>query len=241
MENKKSITVCVPLYNEEDVVEQLSNKLKKLDKNLDGIVNSKFLLVDDGSVDNTYQELNEHFSNINNFQILQHKNNLNLDGFLKTVISNSSSDYITFLDSDSTFDPELIIPMLEISMSGVDVVNASHLHPKGGTVGVTFFRKGISIVANSIYRKLLSVDVYTFTSILKIYKLEKIKTIEIESKGFVAVTELLVKSLLNNYSYVDFPCILTTREEGSSKIKFSKTIIAHLKFMIYLIKKKILI
>ena len=45
MENKKSITVCVPLYNEEDVVEQLSNKLKKLDKNLDGIVNSKFLLV----------------------------------------------------------------------------------------------------------------------------------------------------------------------------------------------------
>ena len=78
MENKKSMTVCVPLYNEEDVVEQLSNQLKKLDKNLDGIVNSKFLLVDDGSVDNTYQELNEHFSNINNFQILQHKNNLNL-------------------------------------------------------------------------------------------------------------------------------------------------------------------
>ena len=40
------------------------------------------LIIDDGSVDNTYQELNEHFQTCKQLsKYLQYKNNLNLDGF----------------------------------------------------------------------------------------------------------------------------------------------------------------
>ena len=239
MIKRKSITICIPLFNEEEVIEQLSKNLTNLNSNIQHIADTEFLLVDDGSQDNTYNKLNEYFSNKSNFNIVQHKKNLNLDGFLKTSIEWSSTDYITFLDSDSTFDPQLIIPMLEIINQGFDIVNGSHLHPNGSTVGVTFFRKQISIVANTIYRLILNKKIYTFTSILKMYKLTKIKNIDIEYKGFVAVTELLIKCLLEGNKFYDFPCTLSTRNKGESKINYAATITTHLKFMLFVAKQRL--
>lgn len=239
MVEKKSLTICIPLFNEEEVVEELEKNLTLLYENLKNFYIVHFLLVNDGSSDSTLSKLNIFFKEKENFFILNHEVNKNLGGFLKTSINYSSTDYIAFLDSDSTFDPQLIKPMLEIAIERkIDIVNASHLHPSGSTLGVPYWRKFISIVANTVYRLILNVKIYTFTSILKIYKLEKIKDIDIQYNGFVAVTELFVKGVLKNLTYLEYPCTLTTRIKGSSKIKFRKTIITHIKFMWNLVQKK---
>ena len=124
--------------------------------------------------------------------------------------------------------------MLDIIKNNFDIVSASPYHPKGKTEGVGAIRKLISKTANGIY-SLFSKRIFTFTSLLKIYRLENVKNIKIETFGFVSVTELYVKSIINGASYYDFPCTLTTRRTGSSKIRFLRTIFEHLKFMIRLV------
>ncbi len=238
MNKLPSLTVCVPLYNEEDIVEELSVHLKKLNKDLYNKADVTFLLIDDGSKDTTFDKLNYYFSDLKNFVILEHDSNLNLGGFLKSSITFATTEYITFLDSDSTFDPQLVIPMLEIIEKGYDVVNASHLHPKGDTKNVILWRILISRVANTIYRIILRKKVYSFTSIFKMYKLEKIKTIDLELYGFVAVCELFVKCLLLDSKYYELPCSLTTRNKGVSKLRYKDTISAHLYFIFRILRNK---
>lgn len=238
MNKLPSLTVCVPLFNEEDVVDDLSVNLTKLNNDLNNKAVLNFLLIDDGSEDSTFDKLNYYFSELENFFILQHDSNLNLGGFLKSSINFATTDYITFLDSDCTFDPQMIVPMLEIIENGYDVVNASHLHPKGDTKNVILWRILISKIANTIYRILLRKKVYSFTSIFKMYRLEKIKKINIEFYGFVAVTELFVKCLLLDAKYYEFPCSLTTRNKGVSKLRYSETIRVHLSLIIKILRKK---
>jgi dolichol-phosphate mannosyltransferase len=238
MNKLPSLTVCVPLFNEEEVVDDLSVNLTKLNNDLNNKAVLNFLLIDDGSEDSTFDKLNYYFSELENFFILQHDSNLNLGGFLKSSINFATTDYITFLDSDCTFDPQLIVPMLEIIENGYDVVNASHLHPKGDTKNVIPWRILISKIANTIYRFLLRKKVYSFTSIFKMYRLEKIKKINIEFYGFVAVTELFVKCLLLDAKYYEFPCSLTTRNKGVSKLRYSETIRVHLSLIIKILRKK---
>ena len=96
--------------------------------------------------------------------------------------------------------------MLDIIKNNFDIVSASPYHPKGKTEGVGVIRKLISKTANGIYSFILKEDIYTFTSLLKIYRLENVKNIKIETFGFVSVTELYVKSIINGASYYDFPC-----------------------------------
>ena len=235
MSELKSITICVPLFNEEELIYELFENLENLHSKISDKYLVNFLLIDDGSQDSTFSELKKYFNHLSYFKIIRHDTNRNLGGFLKTSIDNTKTDFIGFLDSDSTFDPLLIDPMLDIIKNNFDIVSASPYHPKGKTEGVSVIRKLISKTANGIYSLILKEDIYTFTSLLKIYKVEIVKNIKIETYGFVSVTELYVKSIINGASYYDFPCTLTTRRTGSSKIRFLRTILDHLKFMIRLV------
>ena len=235
MNEFKSITICVPLFNEEELVSELLDNLESLHAKISDNYKVNYLLVDDGSEDSTFIELKKYFDKLPHYKIVKHETNLNLGGFLKTSINVANTDFIGFLDSDSTFDPKLIAPMLDIMEDNYDIVSASPYHPNGKTQGVGLIRKIISKTANGLYSFIIKEDIYTFTSLLKIYKLRNIKNINIQTFGFVSVTELYIKSILNGASYFDFPCTLTTRRTGSSKIRFMRTIFDHINFMIKLI------
>ena len=58
MVEKKSLTICIPLFNEEEVVEELEKNLTLLYENLKNFYIVHFLLVNDGSSDSTLSKLN---------------------------------------------------------------------------------------------------------------------------------------------------------------------------------------
>ena len=231
---KKSLTICIPLFNEEEGVHNLYKELINEIENIQEYVDLKIILVNDGSTDST-QTLLEKFFKENIFEIVAHKNNLNLDGFLKTSLSLCNTDYIAFLDSDCTYSPKIISEMLNYLDENLDVISASPWHPQGSVVGLSKSRVFISKSANFVYRTIMNKKIYTSSSILKIYKYETIKDIQIKSKGFVAITELYCKTLLKKSMFLEFPCKLNIRIFGSSKIQFTATVISHLKFMLHLI------
>ena len=141
--------------------------------------------------------MNDLFTNVQNTKIINHEENQNLGGFLRTIQNEIKSQFVVFLDSDCTFNPKLILDMVKINIENVDVVNGSPYHPQGVIDGVKPSRLIISKTANNIYRKLVTGNVYTFTSIFKMYRSEKIKNIDIKFNDFVAVAELFILSLIH--------------------------------------------
>ena len=235
---KDSLTIAIPLYNEEEGIKNLHNVLTPIIERLRSDRPINTILVNDGSTDNTEKLLFEYFSKISDLKIINHDKNLNLGGFLNTIINSCETDLVVFLDSDCTFDPGYIFDMLEILDEKTDIINGSPYHPDGKIDGVKKSRLAISYLCNFIYRRITKVKSYTFTSIFKMYKTNTIKNIEIYNTGFVSVAELFIRSVQNGSSIKEFPCTLSIRQVGESKIHIVSSVIDHLKFMLKIIVKK---
>ena len=238
MINIFSFSLYIPLFNEEEGIEHLFNNIN------DGLdeINSKcdlnIIFVDDGSTDNTFQSLERYFVG-DSFEIIRHESNKNLGGFLKTAINHCDSDYIGFLDSDCSYSVSTLLEMLDFVSDGYEIINASPYHPDGNVEGVSKLRIFPSKVVNSIYRFLTKKNIYTASSICKIYKTNLVRKIEIKNEGFVAIVELLTKSSILTENFKEFPCTLKGRLFGKSKMKFINVIVSHLKYIysFYLFKK----
>ena len=63
MNELKSITICVPLFNEEELVYELFENLENLHSKISDQYIVNFLLIDDGSVDSTFTELKKYLIN----------------------------------------------------------------------------------------------------------------------------------------------------------------------------------
>lgn len=235
---KDSLTIAIPLYNEEEGIKNLHIVLTPIIERLRSDRPINTILVNDGSTDNTEKLLFEYFSKISDLKIINHDKNLNLGGFLNTIISNCETDLVVFLDSDCTFDPGYIFDMLEILDEKTDIINGSPYHPDGKIDGVKKSRLAISYLCNFIYRRITKVKSYTFTSIFKMYRTNTIKKIEIYNTGFVSVAELFIRSVQNGSSTKEFPCTLSIRQVGESKIHIVSSVIDHLKFMLKIIVKR---
>ena len=236
----QNIDIAIPLYNEENSISNLKEHLIDLEIKLSKLnIQYNIFFVDDGSSDNTYKKLVENFDLNKTHKIIRHEDNLNLNGFLKTMQKEVKSDYVVFLDCDCTFSPVLIVDMLNNIKEETDIMNGSPYHPEGNIMGVNPIRLVISKIANTVYKYLVDENIYTYTSIFKMYKSTVFKNIKINGIGFVSVAELFIKAILKGAIVQEFPCTLTIRTTGDSKIKIMNSIRSHIKLMGSIIVKKI--
>ena len=63
------------------------------------------------------------------------------------------------------------------------------------------------------------------------YRTAKIKKINLNTPGFVSVSELFIKCILNGANVVEYPCTLSIRKYGDSKIRIVNSIKNHVQFM----------
>jgi dolichol-phosphate mannosyltransferase len=194
----------------------------------------EMIFVDDGSRDDTYGILKEHFgreieSGLR-FKFLRHENNLGLGAALRTGFSIAEGDIIVSVDSDGTYQFADIPNLLSLLKPGVHIVTASPYHPKGSVVGVPAFRLILSQGSSYIYRILVNRHIYTYTCLFRAYRSEVVKNTQFKSNDFLGGTELLVKAILRGYQVAEFPAILYKRQYGVSKARIAQTILSHLGF-----------
>ena len=234
---KDSLGIYIPLYNEEEGIPNLKSELIELQEKLEEKCNFEIILIDDGSFDSTQELLQENFRDYP-YRVITHSENKNLGGFLKTSIEDCKKDYIAFLDSDCTYNPKLINDMFDLSKKGHSVVNASPYHPKGRVIGVGKIRLFLSKSVNLVYRFITRKNFYTTSSLCKIYKTDLVKNIEIPRKNFVAVSELFTKCMLITNDAIDYPCTLSTRQFGESKLDIYSNIFDHIKYILHFLAYK---
>tara|TARA_B100000700_G_C14878564_1_gene776921 strand:+ start:20 stop:976 length:957 start_codon:yes stop_codon:yes gene_type:complete len=160
-------TVIVPFYNEEKNIssfnEELLKNLKKIDNKK---TNFEIIYVDDGSKDNTFEELKKIKNVFFETLIIKHRTNLSQSAALNTGIINSKYDNLIIMDGDLQNDPNDLSKMINEYEKGTDMIIGWRKNRKDN-----FLTKKIpSYVANFIVRLFSKSKVHDHGCAFKIVK-----------------------------------------------------------------------
>lgn len=227
-----TLSVVVPCYNEADGIPQLKARLLPV---LDRVAAQgrevELLLVDDGSRDNTLALLQEAFGSRAHTRVLRHERNMNLGAAVRTGVAESTGEWIANLDSDCTYDPGLLEPMLAEMEKGADLVTVSPYHPEGRVDGVPAYRMFLSRSLTATYRLILRKRVYTFTALARVYRRSIVPRISSPAFDFTCLAEMMLKALKQDLRVAEVPATLSVRRFGESKMKTARVIRAHLRLI----------
>lgn len=229
------ISLVIPCYNEEETLPTLFYRLHDLEMLIDAQrYRLQFVLVDDGSSDNTWEMLNRKFGRDAMVKLVRNPVNLGYGGALKVGLNAADGEFIVTVDADTNYDlresPRLLDALVE---SGADFVTASPFMDEGTwNYPVHRFMFSRSVVV--MYRHLLGPcagDIVTFTCGFRAYRKACLPAIMPEANDFLANAEIQVRALLKGLRVVQVPAIVYERKYGQSKLKTLRTIRSHLGLM----------
>jgi len=239
--HQKSLSIVIPCYNEEEGIPYLISQLNPAVQKLQQNYQVELIFVDDGSIDKTNELLHQYYGDNQQAKIVKHEQNKNLGAALRTGFAHCTGDYIAALDSDCTYNPELLAAMLEMMDEGTDIVTVSPYHPQGKINNVPAYRIFLSKSASRLYKTVLRTPIHTYTALVRVYRRKVIDKVKFDSDNFLGVTELLVKAILKGYTTKEMPAELNVRKFGVSKMKMIpvKVIGSHLSLLSQALRHKI--
>jgi len=165
-------SIIVTFFNEEKNIHQLNDELKNVIEKLSTNNSLKFeiIYIDDGSTDDTFNELSKCKNNKFKTKIIRHKQNLSQSSALFTGIHYSKFENLIFLDGDCQNDPSDIENMVNIFEKGFDMVVGWRKNRKD-----SFFSKTLpSKIANFFVRFFTKSKIHDQGCSLKVLKKELI-------------------------------------------------------------------
>jgi polyisoprenyl-phosphate glycosyltransferase len=109
---KKLISIVIPAYNEQDNIDELAKRLQAvfaLNPNYD----FEAIIVENGSLDNTYEKLLAVHQQDNRFKILQLARNFRMDGGITAGLNSATGDAAVIMTADLQDPPELITEFIK--------------------------------------------------------------------------------------------------------------------------------
>ncbi|MGD0153518.1 MAG: glycosyltransferase family 2 protein [Thermacetogeniaceae bacterium] len=146
MDNRELLySVIVPLYNEESVIQETYNRLKRVMEATRG--SYELIFVNDGSRDRTLEIARAIRSRDNRVKLLSFSRNFGHQVAITAGMDYSSGKAVVVIDADLQDPPEVILKMIEKWKQGYEVVYGRRLARRGETC----FKK---ISAQLFYRTL---------------------------------------------------------------------------------------
>ena len=212
-EDSPSISVIIPVYNEEktigDIIKRTKNAIARLG------VSYEVLVVDDCSFDRSAKISLEM-----NARVLKEEKHHGKGYMLKLGFKHALGRFIVTLDSDGSHQPEEIRVLLDPLMRDkADFVIGSRFLgnnagktkiPRINSIGLKFF--------NSLIRILTSLTITDSQSGFRAIKSSVVKTMELRSVGYEVESEMLVKALKIPCRIVEVPITFQQRTVGKSRL-----------------------
>jgi glycosyltransferase involved in cell wall biosynthesis len=168
-----SLSVVIPLHNEEENLGELYKRLKKVLDILDQ--EYEILFVNDGSTDRTGEVLAGLFQRDERVKVIELRTNFGKTPALSAGFDHARGEIILSMDGDLQDCPEEIPQFLDKMNEGYDVVSGWRTHRD-----IPFFsRKLPSKVANWMIAKVTGVNLHDFGNAYKAYRREVIKDVKI--------------------------------------------------------------
>ena len=201
-------SLIIPCYNEEKNISYLIKKLKKF------IINKSYevILVDNGSSDNTYNNLVFETKNYDNFQILKIDINEGYGNGILKGLQIAKGDILAWTHADLQTNPEDLIKGLKFFKT-----NKKDIFVKGNRKGRnyidSFFTLGMSIIASALLKKKL----WDINAQPTIFSSQFLKCWEKVPKDFSIDLYVYYLALKKGLKIYRFPVLFDKRQFGKSK------------------------
>lgn len=147
---KKLISIVIPAYNEEDVLDELKRRLKAvMDTNTD--YEFEVIIAENGSWDSSFDKLVQINREDSRFKIIKLSKNFGCDGGITAGLKYASGDAAVIMNADLQDPPEMILQFLEKWEEGYEII-----------YGIIDKREGVSFI-RKILSKLAYQIIYSLT------------------------------------------------------------------------------
>jgi len=124
----RSISIVIPVYNEEAVLPLLFKKLEELETNLRSVAEMvEFVLINDGSADKSWPMVESQCRTHASFVGVNLSRNFGHQFALAAGLEAARGDVVVSMDADLQDPPSVVLEMVEAYQRGYDVVYATRL------------------------------------------------------------------------------------------------------------------
>jgi glycosyltransferase involved in cell wall biosynthesis len=210
---KETVSVLIPVYNEEEnllpLSERLITALKKTGRPYEVI------FVDDGSSDGSLEILLDISKKNPNIKVVSFSRNFGQTAALSAGIDFSKGDILIPMDGDLQNDPEDILPLLQKIEEGYDVASGW----RKGRRDPFLTRRLPSMIANKVISWIGGVHLHDYGCTLKAYRRDILKNIRLygEMHRFIPIYAQWIGARVSEIPVRHFP-----RESGASKYGMSR-------------------
>lgn len=114
----KKISIVVPCYNEEESLPLFYKEVNKVTETMKEKAEFEFVFVNDGSKDNTLEELRNLAKKDKRVRYISFSRNFGKEAGMLAGLENATGDYITTMDADLQDPPTLLEEMFDTLESG---------------------------------------------------------------------------------------------------------------------------
>lgn len=165
------ISVVIPAYNEELNVEPLSNKIRSV---LNTITSKyEIIFVDDGSKDNTFENLQKLNKKDKKIKVIKFKRNFGKAAALAAGFEQAKGNIVITMDADMQDDPEEIPLMINKLNLGYDLI-IGWKYPRRDSISKIFFSR----IFNFLVRRLTRITIHDSDCNFRIMRNEVAKDLQ---------------------------------------------------------------
>ncbi len=214
--------------------EVIAETLERLEASLSG--NVEILVIYDLEEDPTTEVVRDGASRWPRARLVRNSVGRGVLGAIKTGLSDSAGQLVLVFMADLSDEPEAIPAMLELAVSGCDLVCGSRYMSGGHQIGAPRFKGLLSSTAGRSLHLLTRLPVHDATNSFRLYSRDLLDSVRIESAGgFEIGLELTVKAYLQGRRLGEVPTTWRERSSGESKFNFRKWLPSYLRWYLYLL------
>lgn len=210
---KKKISLIIPTYNEENNIINLITEIIKELKNY----NYEIIIVDDGSIDNTVENIFQKFENNKNIVVIQREIDRGLIQSIKFALQSISGEIFVVMDGDGQHSPKNIKPLIkeldkfDLSIGSRELKNMTSMSKTR-----VFLSRFFNLVVRTIISTKLS-DPLTGFFAGKAALLNK-KFFLLKSDGFKVLLDLIYSNKSQKIKITERKINFYSRKSGESKL-----------------------
>ena len=209
VKHKIDISLVIPLYNEEESLEELVLWIKKV---LDGNYSYEVLLIDDGSKDSSWEVIEKLSAQFKEVKGVRFRRNYGKSAGLNVGFERAQGDVVITMDADLQDSPDELPDLYKmIKKEGYDLVSGwkkKRYDPISKTIPTKFY--------NWATRVMSGIKLHDFNCGLKAYSEKVIKSIEVYGEmhryipviakraGFEKIGEKVVEHRARKYGVTKF-------------------------------------
>ncbi len=208
--DERTFSVVVPLFNEEENVGPLVEKIMRSVGTQPGFAG--IVLVDDGSLDQTATIATRMAEVDERIRLVRHENNRGLGAAIRTGLNASDTDFVLYTDADLPFDFELIPDL--ISQADDNSVIAGCRLNRGEGARRWVLTKGY----NFLIWLLFGLYIADVNFACKVFPRRFLRQARFASDGSFIDVEILLEAQRRELTIVEYPMTYFPRERGLSTL-----------------------